>query len=729
MSKLLVNLVLYNTKALVNAYTWSTLPFYAAAQRPWTRLRRAKTLGVLTTKDEKGRTVYTRPSPPHLNHPYYKYRTISEIIPLLDRNREVIGIRDVIEEQTTLDEVGKPVVIDGKVLKKVKLSDDFRWLTVGQVMDRIDALSKGFKHLGVQKGDHVLIYAENGIEWFYSCMALARINAVTVTLFSTLSDSGVVYGMNQSDAKYVITSASLLNKIDKISDQLEHLKSIIYIRDDSKENKTEENKYVQNLADKGFTINSYDDVEANGARQPPCEFPIPKPDDLLVIMYTSGTTGNPKGVMITHEQLFQTLKNLLQYDEEHGYIVFKSIYPGYLPMGHMFGYMMNIGMFLSDSKIAFCSPFTLLDSSPAHVKGQVGDLRLIAPEFFVAVPLVLERITKEIYRKLNQVSPIAAPIFNYLIDYKIRWTSRGFDTPIINRLVSKRIRDQFGGRLKLIVVSSAALNARTQAFVQAALNVKIVQAYGSTEMTGTSHVLLMDDMSYGTTGVPWNSFKCYLKDWEEGQYLTTDKPNPRGEVVVGSVCITNGYYKMPKETDEVFFTDKDGLRWLETGDIGEILPNGTLKIIDRKKDVTKLANGEFVSLGKIESGLRNSPFIENVCVCTDPYSNHLTALISPNQRALKELAIEHSINAKTIEELCSNETITQIVLKSIRAMGNELQLKGKELPVLIKLVPEEWSQENNLLTAAMKMKRKQVNDYYREQIKQMFQIVNQTAKV
>lgn len=187
MSKLLVNLVLYNTKALVNAYTWFTLPFYAAAQRPWTRLRRAKTLGVLTTKDEKGRTVYTRPSPPHLNHPYYKYRTISEIIPLLDRNREVIGIRDVIEEQTTLDEVGKPVVIDGKVLKKVKLSDDFRWLTVGQVMDRIDALSKGFKHLGVQKGDHVLIYAENGIEWFYSCMALARINAVTVTLFSTLS--------------------------------------------------------------------------------------------------------------------------------------------------------------------------------------------------------------------------------------------------------------------------------------------------------------------------------------------------------------------------------------------------------------------------------------------------------------------------------------------------------------------------------------------------------------
>lgn len=129
-------------------------------------------------------------------------------------------------------------------------------------------------------------------------------------------------------------------------------------------------------------------------------------------------------------------------------------------------------------QIAFCNAFTLLDSSPAHIKGQVGDLRLIAPEFFVAVPLVLERIQKEIYRKLNTVSPIAAPIFTYLMDYKIRWTQRGFDTPIINRLVSKRIRDQFGGRLKLMVVSSAPLNARTQALIQAALDCKVVIAYG-----------------------------------------------------------------------------------------------------------------------------------------------------------------------------------------------------------------------------------------------------------
>ena len=186
MSKFTINFALLQTKLLVNTYTWITLPFYTVAQQPWRVLRAAKSLGVVTTKDKHGRTVYSRPSPPTLNHPYYQYKTFPAIFSLLDRNRKVVGIRDVINEYPTLDKEGNPVKIDGKELIKLELSNQFRWLTVGQVMDRMDALAKGLKYLGVQKGDKVLIYAENGIEWFYTCLALARINAVTVTLFSTL---------------------------------------------------------------------------------------------------------------------------------------------------------------------------------------------------------------------------------------------------------------------------------------------------------------------------------------------------------------------------------------------------------------------------------------------------------------------------------------------------------------------------------------------------------------
>ena len=186
MSKLLAQLALLPAKALVNAYTWTTLPLYTIAQRPWQRVQASKAFAVKVYKDKHGRTVYYRQAPPSIDHPFFKYSTFPEIVPTLDRNRRVIGIRDVISEQLALDENGNPVKIDGKELKKVKLSNQYRYYTVGEVMDRVDSIARGLKELGVQKGDKVLIYAENGVEWFYTCLALARINAVTVTLFSTL---------------------------------------------------------------------------------------------------------------------------------------------------------------------------------------------------------------------------------------------------------------------------------------------------------------------------------------------------------------------------------------------------------------------------------------------------------------------------------------------------------------------------------------------------------------
>lgn len=156
---------------------------------------------------------------------------------------------------------------------------------------------------------------------------------------------------------------------------------------------------------------------------------------------------------------------------------------------------------------------------------------------------------------------------------------------------------------------------------------------------------------------------------------------------------------MKAETDESFKTDADGKRWLETGDIGEVLPNGTLKIIDRRKDLQKLANGEFVSLGKIESSLRNSPYVENICVCTDRFSNAVTALISPNQRALLELGTK--LGGKwaqlSFEDLCSDEAVKRKVLESLKKLAtSELGLKLREVPVAITLVKESWDQENGL---------------------------------
>lgn len=151
---------------------------------------------------------------------------------------------------------------------------------------------------------------------------------------------------------------------------------------------------------------------------------------------------------------------------------------------------------------------------------------------------------------------------------------------------------------------------------------------------------------------------------------------------------------MPEATAESFLQDPDGTRWVLSGDIGEVLPNGTLKIIDRRKDLQKLANGEFVSLGKIESGLRSSPYVENICVCTDPFSNHVTAIVSPNRKAMEELAKKIGKSSLSFEELCRDEQVIATVNKSLNNCCEELQFKKFEVPKALFITPLEWTPEN-----------------------------------
>jgi long-chain acyl-CoA synthetase len=166
-------------------------------------------------------------------------------------------------------------------------------------------------------------------------------------------------------------------------------------------------------------------------------------------------------------------------------------------------------------------------------------------------------------------------------------------------LLCPKVREQFGGKLEFMIVGGAPLSPQLQALIKASLNVTLAQGFGATETLGA--VICMDDndLSYGRCGAPLNGVRLKLIDWIEGEYKVIDKPNPRGELVVGGYNIASGYYNNPKLTEESFSEDDNGRRWFFTGDIAEVFPDGTFKIIDRKKDLIKLANGEYFSLGKV----------------------------------------------------------------------------------------------------------------------------------
>ena len=190
MSRLLVGMFMGATRAVVQTYTVATLPFYAAVQKPWRKLKLSKDFGVKRTLDKHGRLIYTRPSPNELDHPYLKLNSFNEIIPLLDRNRRAVGVRKVLSEDLQRDEDGKLIKIDGKELKKLTLAKEYSWMNVGECLEKINSIAKGLRQMGVGSGEKVIIYADNSVEWFFTALALIRLNATTVTLLSILSKFG-----------------------------------------------------------------------------------------------------------------------------------------------------------------------------------------------------------------------------------------------------------------------------------------------------------------------------------------------------------------------------------------------------------------------------------------------------------------------------------------------------------------------------------------------------------
>lgn len=226
-------------------------------------------------------------------------------------------------------------------------------------------------------------------------------------------------------------------------------------------------------------------------------------------------------------------------------------------------------------------------------------------------------------------------------------------------------------------------------------------------------------MTYGRVGSPFSMNDMRLINWDEGNYRVTNKPYPQGEIVLGGENVSMGYYKLPGKSAEEFF-EEDGKRWFRTGDIGEIWPDGVLKIIDRKKDLVKLQFGEYVSLGKVEAEMKTCAIVENICVYGDPSKTYCVALVVASEKVLSDMATALGIDG-TFEELCSNKIVEKAVLKELIEHGkNTNRLEKFEIPAAITLCKEIWSPDMGLVTAAFKLKRKDIQERYKADITRMY---------
>lgn len=583
MKSISVKIVIGILKLFIYFYTVLTLPIYVLLQfQCLVKKREKRTFARLEDSSDPYSAWVTSSDYPSRDEKFNeiaKATTLNEIFDIASKyggeNNECLGYRKIL--QTNRTEKSTKFILS-----------DYNWLTYSQVDEKIRNIGRGFLLFAESQDDPVVILAATSIEWFLTSQALIKNGFTLATLYATLGEESICHALNETEAQVLVTTTDMFPVIKKREDSLPFLKLIVYLD----ENESKPKVTFERLKTVSLLV-----LEETG-KATPCALNTNQNacgDDRALIMYTSGSTSSPKGVVLSHFNIVSAIISTMPMFES--YFGKNERYLAYLPQAHMLEFALSRALYLIGIKLGFGTAQTLTDTSPNITLGQKGDASLLKPTVICTVPLVLERLRKGLEDKLNEGGPIGKELFYFAMDYKHFWSQYNFNSPIIENLFCRKIRAILGGDVKMIWCGGASLSLGTHKLIQEAFNCFVRNGYGSTESCASTTVSQADDTTYGSVGSPLYGVKIKLVDWKEGGYLVKGTPS-RGEIVVGSATVAkHGYYKLPQETEEVLKEDGD-IKWFYTGDIGEFSADGNLKIIDRKKDFVKLSHGEYVSLSQ-----------------------------------------------------------------------------------------------------------------------------------
>eukprot|EP01122_Echinamoeba_exundans_P005958 TRINITY_DN1615_c0_g1_i2.p1 TRINITY_DN1615_c0_g1~~TRINITY_DN1615_c0_g1_i2.p1 ORF type:complete len:702 (-),score=218.09 TRINITY_DN1615_c0_g1_i2:80-2185(-) len=582
---------------------------------------------------------------------------------------------------------------------------EYKFISWNDVAARVKSFTAGLRAVcELSKGDKLGIYAKNRVDWFVSMEAANANGFVTVALYDTFGAENLTYVVNHSELTTVIGSIDRIQNLLQLADGMKGVKHLITM-DYEDEDKV---STLKKLAKKhGIKLHTFAEVEEKGASvadKKAYRLPEIDKEHLSVIMYTSGTTGNPKGAMITHGNILAMLAGV---PEAIGGIFPTDCYISYLPLAHIFERVVITAVAFFGGRVGFYQ---------GDVTKLTEDMQVLKPTLMAAAPRVLNRIYQRINDNVNSAGGLKKKLFKMGLKSKEKSISKhknkgGFD------FVFKRPKSVTGGNLRLVISGSAPLTPDVQSFVRSVLGCPVVQGYGLTETCAGCSVAPPDDVDcVGEVGPMLPCAEVKLVSCPELNYFAKDN---KGEVWIRGNNICKGYYKDEEKTKEDF--DADG--WFHTGDIGAFTERGTLKIIDRKKNIFKLSQGEYVAAEVLENIYLKHPFVDQIWVHGDSTQSTLVAIINVNQQncldwAEKNGALPNSENP--IKELIKDERLKKAILQALSDMARAEKRAGYEVIKRCHLIDYEFNAENDFATPTAKLKRPQLRAAFKAEIDSMY---------